>query len=175
MRQCNVTLFCIVVCANIVLFRACIIYTNLFINYKHDIFTSPLRNTLFMPHQGEILQEAIKNSGISITRIVEEMGITRPTIYRKFKENTLDYNFVTRIGEIINHDFSNDITPVQQSALPFVTTRPKNIVTNPVTHRVTSAQNTDSDPAKQLLALQAKYIALLEAYNELLLKVYGPR
>ena len=128
-----------------------------------------------MPHQGEILQEAIKNSGISITRIVEEMGITRPTIYRKFKENTLDYNFVIRIGEIINHDFSNNITPVQQAALPFVTNHTKNIVTNHVTHRVTPVQNADSDPAKQLLVLQAKYIALLEAYNELLLKVYGPK
>ena len=36
-------------------------------------------------------------------------------------------------------------------------------------------QNTDSESAKQLLTLQAKYIALLEAYNELLLKVYGPK
>ena len=159
----------------VALFCAHIIYTNLFINYKCDIFASPLRNTLSMPHQGEILQEAIKNSGISITRIVEEMGITRPTIYRKFKENTLDYNFVTRIGEIINHDFSNDVTPSQQSALPFVTAQPKNIVTNHVTHRVTSVQSVDSGPAKQLLVLQTKYIALLEAYNELLLKVYGPK
>ena len=161
---------------NVALFCVCIICTNLFINYKCDIFASPLRNTLSMPHQGKILQEAIKNSGISITRIVEEMGITRPTIYRKFKENTLDYNFVTRIGEIINHDFSNDITPGQQSTLPFVTTHPKkNIITNHVTHRVTPVQSVDSDPAKQLLVLQVKYIALLEAYNELLLKVYGPK
>ena len=54
-----------------------------------------------MPHQGEIVQESIKNSGISITRIVEELGITRPTIYRKFKDDTLDTSFVKRIGEII--------------------------------------------------------------------------
>ena len=128
-----------------------------------------------MPHQGEILQEAIKNSGISITRIVEELGITRPTIYRKFKEETIDYNFVKKIGDIINHDFSNDFTGVQQSSLPFVTTPTRTPVTPSVTTRVTPAQNTDSDPSKQLLALQAKYIALLEAYNELLLKVYGPK
>ena len=128
-----------------------------------------------MPHQGEILQEAIKNSGISITRIVEEMGITRPTIYRKFKESVIDYNFVTRVGVIINHDFSNDFTSVQQSALPFVTPLPKTSVTASVTSRVTSVQNSDSDPSRQLLTLQTKYIALLEAYNELLLKVYGPK
>ena len=128
-----------------------------------------------MPHQGEILQEAIKNSGISITRIVEEMGITRPTIYRKFKESVIDYNFVTRVGVIINHDFSNDFTSVQQSALPFVTPLPKTSVTASVTSRVTPVQNSDSDPSRQLSTLQTKYIALLEAYNELLLKVYGPK
>jgi len=128
-----------------------------------------------MPHQGEILQEAIKNSGISITRIVDEMGITRPTIYRKFKDETVDYNFVKRIGEIINHDFANDFTVAQQSSLPFVSSVQKPSVTTSVTPRVTSAQFPDSDPSKQLLLLQAKYIALLEAYNELLLKVYGPK
>lgn len=128
-----------------------------------------------MPHQGEILQEVIKNSGFSITRIVEEMGITRPTIYRKFKEAALDYNFVSRIGEIINHDFSNEFTAVQQSSLPFVTSTPRISVTPSVTNRVTPAANLDSDPSRQLLTLQSKYIALLEAYNELLLKVYGPK
>ena len=128
-----------------------------------------------MPHQGEILQEAIKNSGISITRIVEELGITRPTIYRKFKEETLDYNIVKRIGEIINHDFSIDFTVVQQSSLPFVTSIIRPAVTNSVTPRVTQLPNVDNDSPKQLLILQSKYIALLEAYNELLLKVYGPK
>ena len=128
-----------------------------------------------MPHQGEILQEVIKNSGISITRIVDELGITRPTIYRKFKDDTLDANFVTRIGEIINHDFSHDFTLVQQSVLPFVTQHSKNNITNGVTRSVTPSPSSDSEPVKALLALQTKYIALLEAYNELLLKVYGPK
>ena len=128
-----------------------------------------------MPHQGEILQDAIKNSGISITHIVEEMGITRPTMYRKFKERELDYAFVTKVGEIISHDFSQDFTAVQQSALPFVTPAAKVSAANTVTQRVTVAQNAESDLASQLLALQTKYIALLESYNELLLKVYGPR
>jgi hypothetical protein len=152
-----------------------IIWTSLFNPTTLYIFASALRNTSNMSHQGEILQEAIKNSGISITRIVDEMGITRPTIYRKFKEDTVDYNFVKKVGEIINHDFSNDFTVLQQSSLSFVTPVQKIPVTNSVTSRVTSPQSVDSDPSKQLLILQAKYIALLEAYNELLLKVYGPR
>jgi AcrR family transcriptional regulator len=128
-----------------------------------------------MPHQGEILQEAIKNSGISITRIVEELGITRPTIYRKFKDDTLDANFVKNIGQIIGHDFSQGFTSVQQSTLPFVTSAVRSGVTPVVTKSVTPAINADPDPYKQLLALQTKYISLLEAYNDLLLKVYGPK
>ena len=128
-----------------------------------------------MPHQGEILQEAIKRSGISITRIVEELGITRPTIYRKFKEETLDANFVKNIGQIIGHDFSADFTIVAQSSLPFVTQSGRVSVTPSVTPRVTPAPKADSDAISQLLTLQTKYIALLEAYNELLLKVYGPK
>jgi AcrR family transcriptional regulator len=128
-----------------------------------------------MPHQGEILQEAIKNSGISITRIVDELGITRPTIYRKFKEETVDYSFVKRVGEIINHDFSSDFTVLQQSSLFFVTNNVRNTVPAAVTPRVTPSQPADADPSRQLLLLQGKYISLLEAYNELLLKVYGPK
>jgi predicted transcriptional regulator len=128
-----------------------------------------------MPHQGEILQEAIKRSGISITRIVEELGITRPTIYRKFKEETLDINFVKNIGQIIGHDFSADFTITHQSSLPFVTPNVRAGVTSSVTPRVTTTPKVDSDAISQLLTLQTKYISLLEAYNELLLKVYGPK
>lgn len=128
-----------------------------------------------MPHQGEILQEAIKRSGISITRIVEELGITRPTIYRKFKEETLEVSFVKNVGQIIGHDFSEDFTIAKQTALPFVTPTVRSSVTPSVTSRSVAAPKADSDIVSQLLVLQTKYIALLEAYNELLLKVYGPK
>ncbi|WP_216679271.1 helix-turn-helix domain-containing protein [Hymenobacter siberiensis] len=128
-----------------------------------------------MPHQGEILQDAIKNSGISITRIVEELGITRPTIYRKFKDETVDYSFVKKVGDIINYDFSAEFTVLQQADSSVVTPVAKAVVTNTVTPRMIQTLNTDPDHSKQLLALQIKYIALLEAYNELLLKVYGPK
>jgi AcrR family transcriptional regulator len=128
-----------------------------------------------MPHQGEILQEAIKNSGISITRIVEELGITRPTIYRKFKEDNLDYAFVKRVGDIIGHDFSNDFNSLQQGVLTFVASPVSTTNNVTVTGRSNALQQGDSDPVKQLLALQTKYIALLEAYNDLLMKVYGPK
>ena len=156
---------------NVYILMEHICFTNTFCTYLHQRYAKPYH----MPHQGEILQEAIKNSGISITRIVDELGITRPTIYRKFKEETVDYSFVKRVGEIINHDFSGDFTVIQQSTIPFVTSVSRNVASPVVTPRVTTAQTADIDPSRQLLLLQGKYIALLEAYNELLLKVYGPK
>ncbi|UYZ58399.1 helix-turn-helix domain-containing protein [Hymenobacter latericus] len=124
-----------------------------------------------MAHQGEILQEAIKNSGISISKLVQELGITRPTIYRKFKETTLDYSFVQRVGEVIQHDFTDELDTPVQSQIHFTPTPVKAAAAT----RSVSLQPVDQDPVKALMALQAKYIALLEAYNELLLKVYGPK
>jgi plasmid maintenance system antidote protein VapI len=148
---------------------SCLVYSKFYYIFVYH------QNTSAMPHQGEIVQEAIKNSGISITRIVEELGITRPTIYRKFKDDTLDAKFVRRIGEIIGHDFSTDFTMPEQSSLPFVSQTPKSVVTSVVTPRVTVSQTADLDASQQLMSLQAKYITLLESYNELLLKVYGPK
>lgn len=136
-------------------------------------------HTATMIHQGEILQEAIKNSGISITHLVEELGITRPTIYRKFKDASLDYNFVTKIGDIIGHDFSRDFTSLHPvDVTSNVTPVSKSIsvtVDAPPVSRNNVTASIDTDGLKQLMALQQKYISLLEDYNELLLKVYGPK
>lgn len=120
-----------------------------------------------MPHQGEILQDAIKQSGVSISRLVQDLGITRPTIYRKFREETLDEAFVKRVGELIGRIVTFDGTDVTATVLlslpPSVTAAPF-VLTSPVT-----------DPAKALIVLQEKYVRLLEDYNALLLKVYTPR
>jgi len=59
--------------------------------------------------------------------------------------------------------------------LPFVTPSVSPAPLQGVTQRPASVQQTEPDCAKQLMALQTKYIALLEAHNELLMKVYGPK
>ena len=120
-----------------------------------------------MPHQGEMLQETIKQSGFSISRLVQELGITRPTIYRKFREATLDDAFVKRIQEIIGRSVTSDtgiltntgVTPIGSSAVL----------------GVTSAPTTVDEYAKALINLQQKHIRLLEEYNVLLTRLYTGR
>ncbi|SDY03238.1 hypothetical protein [Hymenobacter psychrophilus] len=132
-----------------------------------------------MSHQGEMLQEAIKSSGISITRIVDDLGITRPTMYRKFKEQELDYTFVKRVGDIIGHNFADEFTTPSSPDLSFTVTpvskSSNSSADSSATLRTAVTVSSDADSLKQLMTLQQKYIALLEDYNELLLKVYGPK
>ena len=120
-----------------------------------------------MAHHGEILQESIKNSGFSISKLVQELGITRPTIYRKFKDETLDSDFVSRISSIIGRNITLETNDV--------TNEPLHSSTPALTNSSKAQQIGVTDYAKELISLQQKYIKLLEDYNALLMKVYGSR
>ena len=102
-----------------------------------------------------------------ISRLVQELGITRPTIYRKFREATLDTSFVSRVSDIIGRPVTRDT--------PSVTIRQETKVTAPVTTGVPVPPATIEEYAKALIAMQQKHIKLLEDYNSLLMKFYGNR
>jgi hypothetical protein len=120
-----------------------------------------------MPHQGELLQEAIRQSGVPISTLVKDLGITRPTIYRKFREETLDDAFVKRVQDLIGSDVTLDTDkPVASFASPSITL---------VTPRVTSSPSTVEEYANALISLQQKHIKLLEDYQTLLTRLYTGR
>lgn len=120
-----------------------------------------------MLHQGELLQEAIRQSGVPISKLVQELGITRPTIYRKFRDATLDDAFVKRvqviIGRTITHDTPNDFTLAEPAG------------NRSITPRVTPAPIAPDDYANALISLQQKHIKLLEDYQALLTRLYTGR
>jgi hypothetical protein len=120
-----------------------------------------------MPHQGELLQEAIKLSGIPISKLVQDLGITRPTIYRKFRETVLDASFVTRVQDILGRSITPDTL---SSVTPSVST-----FTNTVTPAFTNSPSTVEEYANALIILQQKHIKLLEDYQALLTKLYTGR
>jgi predicted transcriptional regulator len=120
-----------------------------------------------MPHQGELLQEAIKLSGIPISKLVQDLGITRPTIYRKFREATLDVSFVTRVQEILGRSITPDTPTSVTHSVPSTTST--------VTPPFTNSPNTIEEYANALIILQQKHIKLLEDYQALLTKLYTGR
>ncbi|MFD2247179.1 helix-turn-helix domain-containing protein [Pontibacter ruber] len=123
-------------------------------------------------HRGEIIKEAIKTSGIAMSVVADKLGISRKTLYNKFKESAIPYSFILRLGEVIHHDFSKEFPHLNKSikkeTLPQA---PANLLL-PFDGEPQEAPkpNTLKDCEAELLQLQRKYIALLEKFNELLLK-----
>lgn len=73
-------------------------------------------------HKGKILQNAIKESGVSITKIVEKVKkkynhikCSRARMYHLFKEEEIDDGFLLKVGSVIYHDFSDEIPSLAQN------------------------------------------------------------
>ncbi|WP_183906822.1 helix-turn-helix domain-containing protein [Rufibacter immobilis] len=111
-----------------------------------------------MDHKGEILEKAVRESGIRIADLAKKLRISRGTLYNRFEEYNLDWSFMSEVGKIINKDFSYLFTDIPKS------------VSNLNNDVQDNAQEfkTLSDCTKELLATQRKYIALLERHNQLL-------
>lgn len=126
-------------------------------------------------HRGEIIREAIKASGVAIGVVAEKLGVSRKTLYNKFKESSIPYSFILRLGEVIHHDFSQEFphlskTVKKEAPMPQA---PVNVnLQLPFDGEPESAPkpNNMKECEAELVILQRKYIALLEKFNELLLK-----
>ncbi|MVN78267.1 hypothetical protein GO988_18205 [Hymenobacter sp. HMF4947] len=59
-------------------------------------------------HRGEVVKEAVLKSGVKITKLYQELGISRPTLYRRFEEPNLSFAFIEQVGALIRHDFAQD-------------------------------------------------------------------
>jgi hypothetical protein len=60
-------------------------------------------------HRGEILENLIRKSPYSITILANKLGISRTTLYNKFKEPNLDYDFMLLVGDVLHYDVSSVI------------------------------------------------------------------
>ena len=108
-----------------------------------------------MQHRGEIVKKAIYQSGMSITLIANKVGKSRRWVYQMFENSNVSLDLVLQIGEIIHHDFSDEIREInytkghlQDNSIP-VYGKPEN---------------------EEAEYWKNKYLKLLEEYNELLKK-----
>jgi predicted transcriptional regulator len=96
-------------------------------------------------HRGEILESVIRKSGYSLKSLAEKLGVSRNTIYNKFKEHDLSYDFIVRVGELIHYDFTFEYPEIKTKVLTDVNRH-----------------------VAELWWLEKKYIRLLEHYNQLM-------
>jgi hypothetical protein len=60
-------------------------------------------------HRGELLESIIRKSPYSISTVARKLGISRTTLYNKFKECSLDYDFILTVSDLLHHDIKVEI------------------------------------------------------------------
>jgi len=103
-------------------------------------------------HKGEIVEDIVRRSGFSLKKLSERLRISRNTLYNRFKDPDLSYEFITAVGDIIHYDFSLDFDELRSGA-------------NEMSEKSIGYMDRD---AAELLKLEKKYMSLLERYNKLL-------
>ncbi|MGV3632110.1 MAG: hypothetical protein ACO1O6_12950 [Bacteroidota bacterium] len=108
-----------------------------------------------MEHRGEIIEQAIRKSGYPITKVAEKIGKSRRWMYLMFDNPAVPYEVIIRIGKIIHHDFSAEISELKANIPGIFTEGQEPYIT---------AKDKDAAYWRQ------KYYDLLEEYNAFLKK-----
>lgn len=77
------------------------------------IFTSAdrylLKNYTVMLHRGELLEKAIRESGVPISAVARKIGKSRKHMYNLFENPHVSIDVMLEIGKTIHYDFFNDL------------------------------------------------------------------
>lgn len=110
-----------------------------------------------MIHRGELVEEAVRQSGMSLTEVAKRLGKSRRHLYNLFEDPHLSLETVLQIGKIIHHDFTlnTQLFPSNLESI-FSDNKPDY-----------NKRNANEEAAYW----KEKYIALLEKYNALLERI----
>lgn len=75
---------------------------------------------LLMKHRGEIIEKAVRDSGISITEIARRLNKSRQWVYNLFENPIVSIEVASEIGKIIHYDFTLEIDPRSKDAHPII-------------------------------------------------------
>ena len=106
-----------------------------------------------MQHRGEIVERAVRQSGMPLTQLTKKLGKSRRWIYNAFENASLSIEVILEIGKIIHHDFSGELEELK-------TYRQINIDSVEPYYVVPDENTVDF--------WKNKYLMLLEKYNALL-------
>lgn len=111
-----------------------------------------------MQHKGEIIEKAIRQSGYSITKLAKKLGKSARWMYYMFESSNVSIDHILEIGEILHHDFSNEIKELK-----------KYKVLNEI-QAIKDSETSYKSKHEELEYWKNKYLALLEKHNQLLLE-----
>ncbi|MFM2428347.1 MAG: hypothetical protein RL012_231 [Bacteroidota bacterium] len=96
-------------------------------------------------HRGEVLEAVVRKSGYPLKTIAARLGVSRNTIYNKFREHDLSYDFIVKVGELLHYNFTYEYPEIK-----------------------TTVSLDKSKHVAELWWLEKKYTHLLERYGQLL-------
>ena len=94
-------------------------------------------------HRGQIVEKAVKNSGIKISELSRKLDKSRRFVYVLFSNEVAPLHYVRKIGTIINYNFSKEIPELEE----------------------------DLGLSENDMSWKDKYISLLEEHNQFLKKM----
>lgn len=106
-----------------------------------------------MAHRGEIVEQAVRKSGVPIATIAKRLGKSRRWMYLMFDNPDVPIEMIARIGQIIYYDFHED--------LPALFPKGQIFSELPITYK----------PFESAEYWKNKYFSLLEEHNTLLKKL----
>jgi hypothetical protein len=110
-------------------------------------------------HLGELLQQVVDNSELSITQIIKRVGYkTRGSFYAHIANPDLSYKILAKYGRVLNYDFSQHIPHLNQQ---FITESEPHFDRDP---------KTLPEAIKQIDYWKDRYYELSEKYQKLLEK-----
>ncbi len=109
-------------------------------------------------HRGEIVEQIVRKSGFSLKKLAERLGISRNTLYNRFGDPNLSYEFIIKVSNVIHYDFTLDFPETKEK------------VQEKEEKEAREQEGTDyiDRYTAELLKLERKYTNLLERYNKLL-------
>jgi predicted transcriptional regulator len=110
-----------------------------------------------MQHKGEIIEKAVRQSGYSITKLAKKLGKSARWMYYMFENSNVSIDHILEIGEIIHHDFSNEIKEL------------KKYKSQNETLEIKESETAYKSKQTELEYWKNKYYILLEEHNKLLL------
>lgn len=87
-------------------------------------------------HQGKTIEQIIRRSGNSFTRVARLTKVSRRSVYNWFSQPKLNPLIIHKIGCVINHDFSiefpdlfspEDFKPVNSAPVPELAQEKRNL------------------------------------------------
>jgi len=117
-----------------------------------------LKNNRKKLHRGHLLKELVEANGISITKLVDRVGVSRSSYYNHIEEPELDFDILFDYGKVLNINFTDYFSDL----LVLETQDP-----NPKYPEELDPQNFE-EALTQYKLLHRKYVQLLERHNLLL-------